>query len=504
MKSRSCWILPSAIVTLAACSSTFGSGERQDASVDGSTGDASEDSIIVVEPQDSSPVDAHDAGAGAHDSAVPIDAQDATMPNAPDASPPVDAPPDAPPVPVACSVNPGSVFMIDDLSVNTANGREFQQALWLAPLPGSNDSMFVLTQAQGEGTDVSVYEVSFGQSSSTRVSMGSAASNVHLIDVEPGQGGYAALTTLGTSVPGESALQVFGPLNSFGTTPVPKIISPTVLDGGTFPNGASFTSPQAGLYEWIMAAKNPTTSTTEIVSGSSANGGTFENLTSQGTENAAGPLFDLNGDLYDFAPDIGDAGILTELVYPDTLANAGTRIPISTDVPNAAYIGVLTSHVSVTDPTKAAVLAFTADTSGNGQFWAGKLSPTQLQSPILGAPVFTAGSPFGISEVPFNVGSGAAAGDQAFVVGPPQGGGGQVLLLWIGAEGRVISSGPLINRPNLIQLTAVAVVATGSLIGEVDAPLFVAWTERIVPDTASPYDQLWGAEVTCKPAADAD
>jgi hypothetical protein len=475
MKSGRYWVLASAIGTLAACSSTFGSTESGDASVEGSTGDAGEDSIIVVQ--------------GAPDSSPP-DALEASV---------VDAPADASPVPVACSVNPGSVLLIDDLSVNAANGREFQGPLWLAPLPGENDSMFVLTQAQNEGTDVSVYEVSFGQASSMRVSMGGATSNVHLMDVEPSQGGYTALTTLGTSVPGESALQVFGPLNSFEAAPAPKAISPTVLDGGAFPNGASFTSPQAGLYEWIMAAKNQTTSTTEIVSGSSANGGAFENLASQGTENGTGPLFDLNGNLYDFASDIGDAGVLTELVYPDTLAEGGKQIPFNINVANAAFFGVLTSHASVTDPTKAAVLAFTADTSGNGQFWAAQLDPTQLQSPTIGSPQFTAGSQFGLSGIPFNIGTGAAVGDQAFIVGPPQGGGKEVLLLWIGAEGRIIASGPLINRAN--QIPVAAVCADGTVIGEVDAPLFVAWTERIVPDTGSPYDQLWGAEVTCKPAA---
>src|ERR1700728_3701467 len=89
-----------------------------------------------------------DGGAG--DSKSPNDAAgDSTMPPGDSSSPvdaPADAPPDSPPVAVVCAVNAGSALMLDDLSVHSANGLQFQHELWVAPLPSANDSVFVLTQ----------------------------------------------------------------------------------------------------------------------------------------------------------------------------------------------------------------------------------------------------------------------------------------------------------------------------------------------------------------------
>ncbi len=58
--------------------------------------------------------------------------------------------------------------------------------------------------------------------------------------------------------------------------------------------------------------------------------------------------------------------------------------------------------------------------------------------------------------------------------------------------------GPLLTRDNVIRISAVGV---NQAIGEVDAELFIAWVEEIVPDTGPSYDQLWAARVTCMPVA---
>jgi hypothetical protein len=417
-----------------------------------------------------------------------------------DSSSTVDAPPDSPPVAVVCAVNAGSALMLDDLSVHSANGLQFQHELWVAPLLSANDSVFVLTQAGSDQTDISVYEVSFGQGSSTLVSMGASASgNVRLLDVEPARGGYVALSSLGTSVQGESALQVIGPLNAFQSVPTPTPISSTIMDGGAFPNGAAFVSPQAGLYYWLLTEKNQTTTTSQLLSGSSASGGIFETLGPQQYDNSGiASVFDLAGNLYGVASGVSDAGGSTLLVYPDTLANPGTQITVGSSVPNVVADVVLTAHVSAADPTKAALLALTLDNSGNAQLWSGVFTPAQMQSLTIGSPQFTAGSLIDIANAPFGSGSTTSAGDQAFLAGPPQGGGTDVVFLWVGAEGRVIASGPLVNRSNPIRLATVC--ASGIVIGEVDADLFVAWVEQITPDTGSPYDQLWAARATCHPA----
>jgi hypothetical protein len=468
------------------------SGTAADATTDGGAGDG-------TSPNDAA---AGDSTTPPRDSSSTVDApSDAPFDAPPDATldAPPDAPPDAPSVPVVCTVNAGSVLMLDDLSVNSANGLEFSsQELWLAPLPSTNDSVFVLTQA-GQ-VDIAVYQVSFGQGSSTRVSMGaSATGNVRLLDVEPAQGGYVALSSLGTSVQGESALRVIGPLNSFQSAPTPVPISPTVMDGGAFPNGAALVSPQAGLYYWLLAVQNQTTNSSALLSGSSASGGIFESLGLQQDNNSGvGSIFDLAGNLYGVASGIGDAGGSTLLVYPDTLANPGTQVPVETNVPNVDLSTVLTAHVSAADPTKAALLAATLDNSGNAQIWSGLFTPAQMHSLTIGSPQFTAGSQLAFASGPFGNGSTTPAGDQAFLAGPPQGGGTDVLLLWVGAEGRVIASGPLVNRSNPIRMARVC--AGNIVIGEVDADLFVAWVERITPTTGSPYDQLWGARATCQPA----
>ncbi len=453
------------------------SGTANDATTDGGTGDGK------------SPNDA------AGDSTMPTGDSSSTV----DA--PVDAPPDSPPpVAVVCALNAGSALMLDDLSVNSANGLEFGQSLFMAPLPSANDSVFVLTQAEGEQTDISAYEVTFGQASSTRVSMGaSATGNVRLLDVEPAQGGYVALTSLGTAVQGESALQVIGPLNAFQTAPTITPISPTIMDGGAFPNGAAFVSPQAGLYDWLLTEKNQTTNMNQLLSGSSASGGIFESLGPQQYANSGvGSLFDLADNLYGVASGVDDGGGSTLLVYPDTLASAGTQVPVGTNVPNVAVDAVLTAHVSAADPTKATMLAATLDNTGNAQLWSGLFTPAQMQSLTIGSPQFTAGSQLSFANAPFGNGTTTPVGDQAFLAGAPQGGGTDVLLLWIGAEGRIIASGPLVNRSNPIRTARVC--AGNMVIGEVDASLFVAWVERITPTTGSAYDQLWAARGTCQPA----
>ena len=389
-------------------------------------------------------------------------------------------------MPVGCTVDPNTTTLLEDLSTNTeagSNGMQFQHLLFIVTA-NIGDGVYVLAQKNSEDSDFTMYQVSFGQRSANSMTLGSAQyGGVRLLDVRQTPKGPAALTSYTTQQNSpQQALEIVSlPATWGGAAGTITPVSPVILNG-SYPNGATFVSPVADVYYWILAAQQSGVQG-QILTGSS-NMDVLTLLQSPtGNYNANVPFLDMNRNLYAVAQGLSDAGGSTVLAYPDSLDDAGVQAPVAATSPFSA---VLTAHVSAIDPMKVALAGISLDqTTGNGQVWAGRVNPASMTSLTLGPPQFAAGSVLAINELPFDNGGTALYGDHLFSVGTAQGGSNSLLLVWIGPEGRAIAHravmGPLITRSNVIRTSAIGV---NQAIGEVDAGLFVAWIEEKSPTPA--------------------
>ncbi len=428
-------------------------------------------------------------------------------------APPGDASDAAPLPPVKCTVNPGSTLLIADLSSFADAGlgtqaSQFAHALWIFPVQNNNSGAYVVAQLSSDQNDFTLYQVDFGQHTATPQPAGSSGTGgVRLIDVEPTPGGVTAMATIGNGT-NTSALQVVPLPMTFGGAPgTPTTISGTVLNN-QYPSNATMSSPGNGVYYWLLGARN-NSQVTELLSGSNANATMGQVVLVNGTaENVSfsTPPLDMNGNLYAFVNGYADGGSETVFAYPDDLSSMGTQSQVVSNDPLAL---VASAHASVTDSTKAAVLALSLNQSGAGsaQLWAGKVPPSQLTSLDLAPPQFTAGTTLGITDLAFNAGGSTPFGDQLLSIGTSNAAPGQLNLLWINDNGiavtRPSTMGPLLTSGNtgnnVIRLSAINV---GQQFTQLFVSMFVTWIEEVVPGGGGQeYDQLYGAQVTCQPVA---
>ncbi len=422
------------------------------------------------------------------------------------ASPPVDAS-DAATIPtVRCTINPGSKTMVASLSGFDAgsccgNAQQFQQPIWTIPLMNDSNGVEIVAQNAADQTDFSLYFLNFGQGGlPSPVAAGSSAmGGVRLLDVEPTPSGPpTALTTVGVS-PNTQALQVVPLPNTSGGTPGAPLTITSAFLNNAFPNGAGLLPTGTNTYDWLLADNGG--GVNQLVSGNSGMMQvTLLPNNPQGLH-VGGPPMDLGGNLYAFVMAVGDAGTGTTVFqYPDNFSASGIQAPVAS---NASLSAIAEAHVSVSDSTKAQILAATIDSSGAGSvnLWAARTPASSLTSLTIGSPPFTAGTSFGLSEVPFNGGATVPYGDQAFFVGTVNGDATTMILAWVNAQGLAVSrpsvAGPLYSDGNVIRY---ATIAVGQAFSQYNVSLFLAWVEE-VGSGSSEYDELWAAQVTCQPFA---
>jgi len=408
------------------------------------------------------------------------------------------------PAPVQCALKPNTTTLVDDLSTHPdagqSGGLQFNGQVFAVPST-IGDGFYIVAQPGGQQEDFTLYAVDLVHHNTVTTGvLGADAglTNVRLVDVNPSFSPPTAMFE--TALPGSAEplnlSTVPLPASWNGSVGSPSSLATSVAIGGNANGGTLAGSPAAMDYLFTVQAQGGNTNTTYV--GKSGTAMTFTLLTSS-NGGSKGQFFDLGGQFFAVMNNLGDGGASqsTILAMND---NGGT--PVQAPVPgpaNSVFDGIIASHVSAVDSTKAAVFGVSIDTSGNATPWTGLFPPSKLTSLALGPQQFSAGQPLPISEIPFN-GGGTTWGpsDQVFITGTPQSGANQILLIWWSATGRVIAhpstSGPIVTRPNQILTTSIGIT---NAVAEVAASVFITWVEEVAPDGGQVYDQLWAAEATC-------
>jgi hypothetical protein len=413
--------------------------------------------------------------------------------------------------PVACTLVPFTTVLVDDLSRQDGGLTTYTGTIGIVPVTDVTTTAVVAAQLAGDENEFLAYEVDLARRTAQPAAplTGFAQEGgIELVATVPDPHGFgnAVLTTYRTgklAIGYEEGLQIFTLPDRSGF-PFANHGYPLANPGPFRINSAAFSPSSASAATWIVAgtAESSFTGMIFVGGGSAADGSSAGVVVAQSTQTfyqLVNPqIFEVGGTFYALVAGVVDGGT-TVFEVPGDFSDAGGQGLIANAGGTSLVLG---AHPSAANASQVVVLAGAQTVSGAFATYGATVDPSQLGSLVIGQPPFVENPPISPRDLPLYTMTQAWADDELFLFGGPGDKSTGATLVWMGADGHIVSSsatsggGPIVTATSPIVASA---IAAQDHFQEDRADLLVAWVVRNTDGAGAQFDRLYAAQVLCEP-----